>query len=350
MNRKGLDKIGKSLQIKAKLLESGKIFIPSSISMPCFPSRSTAGPDAGMQCFTFQLNDSRIKLEVTDDAQSRFHLSEYNGALTIFEGQEVLSEVKVLPTLAHSPNQAFINLGDKCIHECGFCVVPHMEKDVVKDMGPERALRIINIAANYPGFEAAALTSGVIGSASETNRRMAEVVQAIRDQYPQLPIGVEAYFEEMGDIRRMKDAGADEIKVNIETWPEAIFDKVCPTRDRDAILEGLGKAVEVFGNGKVASNIIIGLGETDEEVQEGVTALAAMGVLANLRGLRVNSINKDSLKRSLGAVPERVSAERLIKLARMQKAIFEDHGLTTLDFNTMCYSCQCCDIVPMKDL
>jgi biotin synthase-related radical SAM superfamily protein len=220
----------------------------------------------------------------------------------------------------------------------------------MKEMSPERVLGIVNIAAKYPGFEAIAITSGVSDSESETNRQMTEVVQVVRKNYPDLPIGVEGYFTDVSEIQMMKEAGADEIKVNVEAWPEEIFNKVCPTRDRDIIFEALEKAVEVFGRGKVASNIIIGLGETDAEVEQGVTTLAKMGVLANLRGVRVNSINKDPLERALGFLPERVSAERLIELARMQKGVFNNHGVSTLDFRSMCFSCGCCDIVPMLDL
>ena len=319
--------------------------------MPCFASRSSAGPDTGLSCHSFEFNGSRVKLEVTKDPETRFRLSGNNGGLDIFDGEQVfLSGVSTLPTLAHAPNQAFINLSSRCIYGCMFCAAPFMVKDIIGEMGPERALRIVNISANHPGFEAVALTSGVPDSSSKTNKRMAEVVKAVRTQYPELPIGVEAYFEDLDDIRMLKDAGADEIKINVEAWSEDIFARVCPKRENDIILAGLEKAVDIFGKGKVTSNIIIGLGETDNNVEEGVAALAGMGVTANLRGIRVNEMNKQPLKEALGAVPERVTAERLIGLGNMHKRVLEEHELTTLSFRTMCFSCQCCDIVPMRDL
>ena len=45
-----------------------------------------------------------------------------------------------------------------------------------------------------------------------------------------------------------------------------------------------------------------------------------------------------------------IAEERLVRLAQEQKRILEEHGLTTLTFQTMCHSCGCCDIVPFRDV
>ncbi len=340
-----------NLEQKAQLLEEGKIFIPNDINMPCFASRSTAGPDAGAASYAFEFNGLRVKLEVSKDPESRFSLSEEESGLAILEkGQAFIGSVKVLPTLAHAPNQAFINLDSQCRLECSFCSASALERGVGVEMNTERVLRIISIASTHPGFEGVAITSGVPDSTVETNKRIAEVVKGVRDNYPDLPIGVEAYFEELGDIDLMKDAGADEIKINVEAWPEPLFEATCPNRDRGIILQGIERALVVFGRGRVTSNIIIGLGEKDDEVEEAVRTLAKLGAIANIRRLRTNRYNAEPLKEALGRPPEGVSADRLIRLAQMHKKVLEEYDLSTLDFKTMCLSCQCCDIVPMRDL
>jgi len=128
-----------------------------------------------------------------------------------------------------------------------------------------------------------------------------------------------------------------------------VFRKVCGELDVDWVLKCLRHAVKLFGKGKVTSNIIMGMGETDENILEGVEALAKIGVVAGLRALRVNDTNRGPLTEALGhLVP--VTEERMLRLAQAQKEILERYGLTTLTFETMCFSCTCCDIVPFRDI
>jgi biotin synthase-related radical SAM superfamily protein len=144
-------------------------------------------------------------------------------------------------------------------------------------------------------------------------------------------------------------AGADEIKINIETFDRDIFEKICPNRDFDTILHVVNHACGVFGRNKVSSNIIFGLGESDETVLEGVKVLANMGAVATLRSLRRNEYNVDDLEETLGSLAP-VTAERMLHLAREEKKILRNHKLTTLEFRTMCNRCLSCDIVPFWDV
>ena len=104
-----------------------------------------------------------------------------------------------------------------------------------------------------------------------------------------------------------------------------------------------------FGRNKVCSNIIFGLGETDETVLNGVRALAGMGAVATLRAIRVSALNRGDLDRTLGKLRP-VTAGRMLNLAREQKTILQDHGLSPLGFKTMCHACLACDIVPFWDV
>ena len=319
--------------------------------MPCFASRSTAGPDAGASSYAFIFHDVRIKLETTKNPEALLRLVQNNGTFTIFlDTEKYIEDVKVLPLLAHAPNQTFMNLSSKCIMNCAFCTTVELLRGNGGDMTPERMLKIIRINAKHPSFEAVALTSGIPDSVAETNMRMVEAIKAIRAEFPKIPIGVEAYFDDIQCIQRMKDAGADEIKINIETWKPDLFEKVCPNRDREKTLAALEEAVRIFGRNMVQSNYIIGLGETDEDIIDGLKKLSHMGVVVNIRGIRLGELNRVRLEKALGKVPERVSAERLIKLAKVHKNILEMNHLDTDSFKTMCFSCECCDIMPMQDL
>jgi len=339
------------LEKKAKLLEIGEIYIPKEVNMPCFASRSTAGPDAGASSYAFTTENARVKLETTKDPGASLRLAQNNGTFTIFlDTEKYIENVKILPLLAHAPNQTFMNLNSECIMNCAFCTTAELLRGNGGEMTPERVLKIIRINAKHPSFKAVALTSGIPDSVPETNQRMVKVIKAIREEFPDVPLGVEAYFENPKCIQYMKDAGADEIKINIETWPKELFEKVCPNRDREKTSAALEEAVRIFGRNKVQSNYIIGLGETDEDVIDGLKKLSQRGIVVNLRGIRLGELNRGRLEKALGSVPEKVSAERLIKLAQVQKNILEMNHLTTENFKTMCFSCECCDIMPMQDL
>ena len=62
----------------------------------------------------------------------------------------------------------------------------------------------------------------------------------------------------------LKDAGADEVKYNLETVDRELFERICPGISFPEIMDALEEAVAVFGPNRVFSNVILGLGESDE--------------------------------------------------------------------------------------
>jgi len=205
-------------------------------------------------------------------------------------------------------------------------------------------------ASKRDDFRAVAFTSAVVDSPSMTVERLAYVICRVREELdPIIPIGVEPYVESFDDIDRLKAAGADEIKINIETYDRDIFRKVCGKRDFEWLLKAIKYAVGTFGPGRVCSNIIVGLGETDKNVIDGVDYLAKMGCLTTLRPLRINDTNRKPLEDALGHI-EPVTPERIINLAEGQRSVFELYYLDPRSFRTMCHACTCCDIVPFKDI
>jgi biotin synthase-related radical SAM superfamily protein len=147
--------------------------------------------------------------------------------------------------------------------------------------------------------------------------------------------------------QKLKDAGVDEVKYSVETMNRNIFDRICQGQKGDSldfILKSLRDAVQVFGKNRVSSNIIIGLGETDEEVANGVEYLAAMGVIPVLRPITISPQRKDDL-----AMAIRPSAERLLKLTGITREILRKYDLHPEVSQTMCLSCTGCDLTPCRD-
>ncbi|OGS44257.1 MAG: hypothetical protein A3K76_07140 [Euryarchaeota archaeon RBG_13_57_23] len=334
---------------KAELLAGGAVKVPKDSRLPFLPSRSTAGPGAGSTAVVFSFGNTRAKKSISRD-EGEFELLRDGDEMSILRNGEVfIAGVSLVPTLYHAPHQAFINIDSTCIMDCKFCATPRLNEGITKNLTDEKIIDMVKDASRKEGFQSVSFTSGVPSSPAMAVRRMAGLVSATRKLFPRTAIGVEPYVTRPDEVEMLKEAGADEIKLNIESFDRDIFEKVCPNRDFDTIMHMIIHASEVFGKNRVSSNIIYGLGETDENVLEGVRVLANTGAVATLRALRTNQYNAPELERALGALIP-VTAERMLRLAEEEKKILQSYGLTTLGFKTMCHSCLSCDIVPFWDV
>jgi hypothetical protein len=308
------------LRRKAELILGGGVRLPEGFRMPCRISRSTAGPGAGSGSAAFGFDGCRVKKSVSyDDGEFELVVSDGGYAMTR-RGEPFLESVEIIPVVYHCPGQAFFNLDQRCIFKCAFCASPRLGHDATKGLTDDIIVDMVRKAEEVQDVPAIALTSGVVGSVEETVARFESCVRRLRSEFPDKTIGIEPYVETEDQIRRLKDAGADEIKINIETARDDTFAKVCPELDRAGIRECLRYAVSIFGRGKVASNVIYGLGETDGDIEEIVSSLADDGVVAGLRPLKHNPFNGGSLAGMLGAI-EPNTAERAIRLAAMHRRI-----------------------------
>ncbi|MCL2032631.1 MAG: radical SAM protein [Methanomassiliicoccaceae archaeon] len=334
---------------KAELTLGGGVRLPEGFVFPYRISTSTAGPGAGSASAVFSFGGHRVKKGISYGS-GEFELEENDGRLFIRRGgASFLEDVKIEPVVFHCPEQAFFNLDPRCIYNCAFCVSPKLDKGLDKRLSCDDMVKKTKEAACEQKIISIALTSGVVGSVDKTVEKFASCVTKFRKEFPELPIGIEPYVSKKEHVRLLKDAGATEIKLNIQSPNETIFKKVCPDLDRGNIIEMLLYSVDVFGAGKVTSNMIFGMGETDEEIEEMTEFLCSKGIIPTLRALHINPLNRGPLTAAIGAQPP-AEAARAIKLAKMQKEKLRAHGLDTRSCRTMCLECTCCDIVPFRDL
>lgn len=85
-------------------------------------------------------------------------------------------------------------------------------------------------------------------------------------------------------IDKYKEAGYKTLAINLEIWNQHIFKAICPGKDRRSggwahWVKALEYAAQVFGPGRVRSNIVAGI-EPKESILEGVEHLASKGVIA----------------------------------------------------------------------
>jgi len=338
-----------AVEKKAILICGGAVKVSHDFHPPFRLSRSTAGPGAGSASIVLSFDGLRVKKEISRE-NGDFELVKGPEAYSLLRnGKPFIESLELKPILYHSPEQAFFNLGQECIFDCIFCTSRKLGKDVTKDLDLDRIVELITEAEAKGGMKGVAFTSAVVGSIKRTIDRMVYVVAKVRKALPEVPIGVEPYVESFEDIDRLKEAGANEIKINIESFDPRIIAIACPKLELGMQLEFLRYAVQVFGRGKVTSNIIIGMGETDRNVLEGVETLAGMGVVPTIRALKINPTNRPVLEKALGKLTE-VTPEHLVHLSQEVKTILSTHGLSTRTYNTMCHECTCCDIVPFRDL
>jgi biotin synthase-related radical SAM superfamily protein len=324
-------------EIKAQLTAIGTVDVDESLLSR--PSSSSAGPSAGLRSIFFKSGDHRVRLEI--NKESPLKMKREKDDYVIFRDGVELARGELEPILAHCPEQAYITISEQCIYDCKFCSVPKMGGKIKT---VDEIVAIVEEAKRSGRLKVIALTSGIARSPEDEIDRVIETVNALKKY--NIPIGVSVHPTK-DSSRRLKDAGVEEIKYNVETMDRKIFHQVCIGRkglSLEYILEALKEAVFIFGKNKVSTNFIIGLGETDECVRQGVEYLAKIGVIPVLRPITIQPLRKGEIDAT------RPSAERLLKLTKMTHEILDKYGLDVEASKTMCLPCTGCDLTPYRDL
>jgi len=109
-----------------------------------------------------------------------------------------------------------------------------------------------------------------------------DLVRLLRDETG-LPVSVDTCPVDKESLLRLRKAGAEMISIPLDGATPRIFDEI---KGRDVKgpyrwewhMEALREAVEVFGEGNVGSNLIVGLGETERDAAELIQRLHDMKV------------------------------------------------------------------------
>jgi biotin synthase-related radical SAM superfamily protein len=324
------------LDTKAHLLSIGTIQLDEEETPGGSSPASTSGPGAGGSSIFFSSGDKIVRLSVVKSSPLRLVRSK-EGA-SIFQGEMEVARGTLVSPLSHCPEQAYITVSERCIYDCKFCAVPKL-------MGGTKSLsqvlEIVENSLSKGSLRAISLTSGVEVSPEDEVLRVEEIIRALKRF--DVPIGV-SVCPHPGSSQILLEAGAVEVKYNIEVLDREIFSQVCPRLSFDGIMAGLEEGVQVFGRGRVFSNVIIGLGESDEVLFQGIDHLTDMGVIPVLRAVYPHPLRSGEVQM------DRPDAERLLRLARHLKMAMERNGLRGDLSQTMCCRCTGCDLVPHRDL
>ncbi len=316
--------------LKARLLSEGTARLEGEPA-GAYISASTAGPGAGGPgSVFFSLEGKRVRLAVDPGSSiSITHRGSGRAVLTV-DGRKVAGMLE--PVALHCPRQAYLTVSSGCIFSCRYCDVP---------THPPTRKSIGEIVAMVEGvsdrIDAISLTSGVMGSVEEEEEYVLDVVRRLSGLG--IPVGVSIYPTEKTP-ERLFALGVAEVKFNVETATEELFARMCPGLSWKAMWRALEQSVPLFGRNHVFSNLIIGLGETDEEAAACIHALTRAGVIPVVRPL-----SPAAGCRGFG----RPSKERILALNRIHEKALEEAGLDPTRARTMCVACTGCDLVPGRD-
>lgn len=224
------------------------------------------------------------------------------------------------------------------LFHCAFYPVPHLNGQI---KNTEQIFSILDDVSKTGDLKAISLTGGVEQSPDRELERMTRLMEEVAMEY-NVPIGVSVY-PTPDNSDALYAAGADEVNHKVETMDRDIFSRVCPDLLIGYVVHELGSAGELFGKDHVSSNIIIGLGESDETVLAGVDHLAGIGVIPVLRAVVMH-------KNLSLPYASRPSADRLLNLAIGLRESLNKHGLSPRNARTMCLPCTGCDLIPGRDL
>ncbi|WP_421909765.1 radical SAM protein [Methanolacinia petrolearia] len=320
MNRTGL---------KAALLEAGTARVTG---MPVdLSDGSHAGPGAGgTGSVFFSFDGIRVRLSIDED--SRVIIEHLGDGKAILRFGDIIQKGVIEPVALHCPRQAYITISEGCIFRCRYCNVPSQTQKIKT---PEEVISMIENVADY--IDCISITSGVIGSPAEDEERVLEIIRRVKRF--SLPVGVSTY-PLPGTPGRLHDLGVTGVKFNLEAATPELFSEMCPGQDRNLIVSALKDSVVLFGKNHVFSNVILGLGETDDEMKACIKELCEAGIIPVIRPLNPKSDLRDF---------PRPSAERIMSIFEYHKARLEENGLDPKKALTMCVACTGCDLTPGRD-
>jgi lipoic acid synthetase len=175
-----------------------------------------------------------------------------------------------------SGTATFLMLGEICTRSCGFCDIQHGQPEPLDWLEPERVAQAV---------KAMELKHAVITSVNRDERRdggapvFAMVIRRIRQLAPgcSVEVLIPDFKGSLEALRIVMDARPDILNHNIETVPR-LFKQVQP-QDHYAWSQAiLSQAKQLDPQVLTKSGIMLGLGETLDEVKEAMGDLRRWGV------------------------------------------------------------------------
>jgi lipoic acid synthetase len=184
-------------------------------------------------------------------------------------GLHTVCESAQCPNLGECWDQrtaTFMILGDVCTRRCGFCAVPKGQPLPVDESEPERVARAVRTLG---------LQYAVVTSVNRDDRKdggaeiFARTIRAIREHQPgcKVEVLIPDFQGSREALEIVMGAEPDVLNHNTETVPR-LYKQVRPGARYEQSLELLLRASEMKPSVATKTGIMVGLGETPDEVME----------------------------------------------------------------------------------
>jgi biotin synthase len=163
-----------------------------------------------------------------------------------------------------------------CPEDCTYCSQRlGSDAEILKYtwLKPEEAVRQAKLGIGGGARRVCMVASGR-GPTDRDVERVAGMVATLKDEHPEIEVCACLGLLKDGQAERLKDVGVDAYNHNINT-AESHYDDICSTHTYE---DRLNTVQRVQGAGMSAcSGLIVGMGESDEQLVEAVFALRDMG-------------------------------------------------------------------------
>jgi len=169
----------------------------------------------------------------------------------------------------------FMILGNVCSRNCRFCAVTHGQPDKIDPEEP----RAVALTAKQLGLSHVVVTSVTRDDLTDGGAgQFAATIQAVREELPTVTVEVliPDFKGSAEALSKVICAGPDIINHNVETVPR-LYSTVRPQAVYSRSLELLGRISESGNSILSKSGLMLGLGETIQEVIEVFANLRAVG-------------------------------------------------------------------------
>jgi lipoyl synthase len=169
----------------------------------------------------------------------------------------------------------FLILGDRCTRRCTFCAVLHGPLQPPDPTEPERvASAVVELGLQY-----VVITSVTRDDLGDGGARMfAETIRKVRERSAgvRIEVLIPDFGGDRGALQKVLEAAPDVLNHNLETVPR-LYPSVRPQADYGRSLTLLQQAAKAVPGVPTKSGIMLGLGETHEEVHQTLIDLRSTG-------------------------------------------------------------------------
>jgi radical SAM protein (TIGR04043 family) len=251
----------------------------------------------------------------------------------------------------HGTNVLATTVIQKCIRysqsqRCRFCTIEESlhAGDTIAVKSPEQIAEVATAAVRLDGIAQLVLTTGTTSGKDRGAVHLANCVRAVQRAVPHLPIQVQCEPPaDLGVIADLKTAGATSIGIHVESMNDVVRQAWMPGKSTVALdyyRSAWAEAVRVFGRNRVSSYLLIGLGDTADEIITAAAELIEMGVYPFVVPFRPLA---DSLAAADGVPPP--SPESVAEVTDRVADLLRQAAMTGADQQAGCAACGACGLL-----